>query len=1359
MTPIHPPRTLRPALRAGLAVAAVAFGVLALLALATPSDAAMIDNGVVKLGINPSAALNVPGGSPTPVSGTSIVGIRQMSNNYDGVSPGCTCEGWGIAYDGSVTGYANTAVGSYGYTVLASSGTASTYSTKVKVGDLEVTHDFTPSTATPYLYQIDVTIKNTGAPHSDLLYRRVMDWDIEASFFNEFVTLASVSPVPSWVKFSSNNGFASADPLVGPSSIGSYGPPTGNVIDAGPKDHGALFDFQLGPIGAGSTTTLRLYYGVAPTESDANTARAAVGAQVWSYGQTSTAPTLGTPNTFIFAAGPPTPPKPPVCDSTSTASAPGTLTAAGAAGPKVDLSWGAAFSACPLTYEVHRSTTSASGPFSLLATTAATAHTDTTVANCATYWYRVRALAPAGAGPWSNVAAAITPSVAPSAPTGLAGTPSGTSVNLAWTPPASPCAFQQRVEVQSGATWATVPPAPLAATVSTHVHSPVAACTTYTYRVVAFNAAGSATSAPASVTTGAVAPSAPTGLSAAPTPATPTSSIDLAWTPPPASTCPFQQRVEIPLGAGWTTLHSGLPASAASDVDAPLPPCQARSYRVVAYNSAGDSPPSNVAGTMTAAVAPAAPTLTAATHFPPATVSPLGNTGPLNHEKWMPGSGSPCPDLAYDLERTIVSTGATTILPQGLVLAADDLPVQPCETYVYRVRAVTYGGVTGPWSNALSVATWIAPPGPVTNAVAYSKSMATGRVEHGLTGIVDWDVPTANNCPVVDYKIYKTDNTFAPLGIDLYNDPHAVVPHPTTVLEDTPNVVCVRYTYDIQADNTALGGGLGPAVQVSYVHMIYVDADTYAGDAEAITGLPIAATRGTASGATGLPLSDVPMVALPVCGLPCMPLDIELWDTDEGLAYHVDLDDFPFYEKRDPAGYPAGIGYDLLLESQCVPDPPCMSQRGDYLYDNPFTGTSLWLELAGAPKVHFHQGVPDPNGAVTLPTEPVGTGKAVVVECVPALPCLWANAGYTNQVLGFGGWASAPGSLGAYVHQPTLGGPNPLGTYYAGAALGCIPDVPCLRGGGGYLGVRPLDADVYWPGADGGSLVVFAYTPDSPTATPGITSTSTLPTVDRNCVVDCRSIPSNTLVNPCDPCPDMPNPGPLPCGVCTRVQAQVVCDPVCPNQECIPDCEDLGTCPPPCDPRDPKAECCESALSADCLVPTCEDLLGRPCTCDNLLGRSCTCDSLAGRSCTVTCHDVPRPNPSVDPCNPCPPSTTGPVPCDVCPPAPPQVCSPPDCDDVTNPVAGHDPCRPPCSVPINVNTCLPCDPTPIQGCTGTLPCVNNLDDCLPVTTCDPTPIQNCIPELPCGTIQECIVRQEPICVTVGGRNPICVTNA
>ena len=63
---------------------------------------------------------------------------------------------------------------------------------------MRVTHDYHPSAANANLYEVSVTIENTGSvAFTDLRYRRVMDWDVEPTAFDEWVTIQNPGTRPS----------------------------------------------------------------------------------------------------------------------------------------------------------------------------------------------------------------------------------------------------------------------------------------------------------------------------------------------------------------------------------------------------------------------------------------------------------------------------------------------------------------------------------------------------------------------------------------------------------------------------------------------------------------------------------------------------------------------------------------------------------------------------------------------------------------------------------------------------------------------------------------------------------------------------------------------------------------------------------------------------------------------------------------------------------------------------------------------------------------------------------------------------------------------------------------------------------
>jgi hypothetical protein len=281
-------------------------------------ESAIVSNGTVQLGINPTGNLNVFGGTPSSGTGTTAVGLRYVPTNADATSPGCLCEGWGVADAESpeapadpsagTTGYANVSSdsGSHHLRVVEFENDEETAKSVVDVlggedGEtpiMRVTHEYEPFTGSPNLYRAVVTVENlTGTTIGELRYRRVMDWDVEPTAFSEFVTIDGDSS-SEFLRFSSDNGFASANPLAGPSSIDAEG----FFSDNGPDDHGALFDFGFGQLPPLESRTFSIFYGGAGTEAEAVAAVSAAQAEIWSFGQPSTTdgPTLGTPNTFIF---------------------------------------------------------------------------------------------------------------------------------------------------------------------------------------------------------------------------------------------------------------------------------------------------------------------------------------------------------------------------------------------------------------------------------------------------------------------------------------------------------------------------------------------------------------------------------------------------------------------------------------------------------------------------------------------------------------------------------------------------------------------------------------------------------------------------------------------------------------------------------------------------------------------------------------------------------------------------------------------------------------------------------------------------------------------------------------------------
>ena len=245
------------------------------------------------LGVNQNAALNVF----DPSRGT--VGLQFVPTGNDSTRGGAPYEAWGVADAASgVSGEAYSFNSNNNLTVQSFQATGNAATSVVTVGNplaptFRVTHQFAPSPSTPNLYVVRVTIQNlTDATIQQVLYRRVVDWDVEPTPFSELVTIAHGDATA--ILGSSDGGFNSANPL-SPRS-GTPGPFT----DRGPSDLGLTFDLGLGALRPGGTLEFLLYFGAAASQAEAEAALGEVGAEAYSFGQTSDGGQTGAPNTFIL---------------------------------------------------------------------------------------------------------------------------------------------------------------------------------------------------------------------------------------------------------------------------------------------------------------------------------------------------------------------------------------------------------------------------------------------------------------------------------------------------------------------------------------------------------------------------------------------------------------------------------------------------------------------------------------------------------------------------------------------------------------------------------------------------------------------------------------------------------------------------------------------------------------------------------------------------------------------------------------------------------------------------------------------------------------------------------------------------
>jgi hypothetical protein len=288
-------------------------GLVAML-MAGALGAEVITYGQTSLGVNSTGQLNWTGSGP---GGFLDYGVFRLGVG-DAISPGCPCEGWGVAAGLSGGGrpavFFNNSTGSGGAGTVTTGFTPTTATSRVEMlgGPVTVEHLYGPSLA-PEVFQAQVSITNTSLTDTltDVVYRRVMDWDVSPTPFSEYVTHvgveANLETNGGNVRYASNNGFASANPNDFAGTTGDFGETSVNVdfTDLGPEDHGSVFDFAFGDLDPGQTRIFNIFYGSAPDEASAIARLSALNVDVYSLGQNSGpgGDLPGTPATFMFAFG------------------------------------------------------------------------------------------------------------------------------------------------------------------------------------------------------------------------------------------------------------------------------------------------------------------------------------------------------------------------------------------------------------------------------------------------------------------------------------------------------------------------------------------------------------------------------------------------------------------------------------------------------------------------------------------------------------------------------------------------------------------------------------------------------------------------------------------------------------------------------------------------------------------------------------------------------------------------------------------------------------------------------------------------------------------------------------------------
>lgn len=237
--------------------------------------AGVLDTGKIQMGLFDHGGL-----------GYSSVGLN-LPGTGDAITPGCLCEGWGAAangtgaysYGGGTSGIASSAL-----VITTPTGAVSAVSTVVLTNGMTVKHTYS-SAAGGNLFKVDVSIINTsGAGVTDVRYARTLDWDVPPGHYSDdFTTIYGGTPTGPGGKVlhTSFNPFAVPDPMV---LRGTYGgvPADTNGVDA-TGDLGAYFILAFGALADGAQIDFATYIGADKSKADLLADFATVGIEAYSY--------------------------------------------------------------------------------------------------------------------------------------------------------------------------------------------------------------------------------------------------------------------------------------------------------------------------------------------------------------------------------------------------------------------------------------------------------------------------------------------------------------------------------------------------------------------------------------------------------------------------------------------------------------------------------------------------------------------------------------------------------------------------------------------------------------------------------------------------------------------------------------------------------------------------------------------------------------------------------------------------------------------------------------------------------------------------------------------------------------------
>ncbi|MDZ7303603.1 MAG: fibronectin type III domain-containing protein [candidate division KSB1 bacterium] len=378
-------------------------------------------------------------------------------------------------------------------------------------------------------------------------------------------------------------------------------------------------------------------------------------------------------------------------NDTTLVNAPSNLDATTVSNTRIDLTW-VDNSTIETGFKIELGTNNAVGPYTQVATVGANVvnYSSTLLTPNTKYYFRVRAYSSTlGNSAYSNVDSATTLPDPPTAPSNLTATAaSNTQINLKWKDNSNnETGFKIERKLSSEVTYTEIGTAN--ANDTTYSDNGLTANTAYSYRVRAYNTGGNSSySNVASATTLPNPPAAPSNLTAN---AVSNSQINLAWTDASTDELGFIIERGTTTGGPYTKIDT-VNANVTNYADTGLTGSTQYFYRVLAYNTGGNSASTEASATTSP--------------DPPAAPSNLTATTVSNNQINLDWTDNANNEVGFKIELQVDSSGTYTEIATvaANTTTYSSTGLDPATLYFYRVRAYNATGNSA-YSNEASATT------------------------------------------------------------------------------------------------------------------------------------------------------------------------------------------------------------------------------------------------------------------------------------------------------------------------------------------------------------------------------------------------------------------------------------------------------------------------------------------------------------------------------------------------------------------------------------------------------------------------------------------------------------------------------